>query len=128
MDAIQEAFAAPQRDSNRMQEFGMLLRQQFSMNEAYRRSKELNWLEDLRAYKGLYDPTVKITPGNSRVYPKLTRSKCNMVLSRLHEMLFPETDKNWEIEPTPNPKISEETVLQKDKKNALKTANSITEK
>lgn len=112
MDAIQSAFAAPQRDATRMQEFGMLLRQQFSMNEAYRRSKELNWLEDLRAYKGLYDPAVKINPGNSRVYPKLTRSKCNMVLSRLHEMLFPETDKNWEIDPTPEPKIAKNTVAQ----------------
>jgi len=112
MDEIQQAFSNPERDSTKMQEFGMLLRQQFSINEMYRRPKELEWLECLRQYKGIYDPDVKIAKGNSRVYPKLTRSKCNMVLSRLHEMLFPETDKNWEIEPTPEPKIAKETVVQ----------------
>ncbi len=111
LDNIQEAFAKPGRNETKMQEFGMYLRQQFSLNKSYRRAKEQTWLEDLRAYKGLYDPDVKILPGNSKVYPKLTRSKCNMVLSRLHEMLFPETDKNWEIEPTPEPKIAKEIVM-----------------
>lgn len=110
MDPIKEAFSPPERNSSKMQEFGSLLRQQFSINESYRQAKELEWLESLRQYKGLYDPDVKIPSGNSRVYPKLTRSKCNMVLSRLHEMLFPEIDKNWEILHTPDPKIAHETV------------------
>lgn len=110
MDAIQEAFSEARRNATGMQEFGALLRQQFSMNKSFRRAKEQEWMESLRQYKGLYDPDVVIEPGNSRVYPKLTRSKCNMVLSRLHEMLFPETDKNWEIMPTPEPKIAPEIV------------------
>ena len=111
-DAIQEAFAKKERDSEAMRAFGMRLKNQFAVNEAYRRPKELEWLESLRQKKGLYDPEVKIDPNNSKVYPKITRSKINIVLSRLHEMLFPETDKNWEIEPTPEPRIARETVKQ----------------
>lgn len=112
MDAIKTAFSKKERNSEAMKSFGFRLRNQFSQNESYRRPKELQWLEDLRAYKGIYDPNVYIEPGNSRVYPKITRSKVNIVLSRLHEMLFPDTDKNWEIEPTPEPMIDRETIRQ----------------
>ena len=112
MDAIETAFSKPQRNSEAMNSFGYRLKNQFSVNEAYRRPKELQWLEDLRAYKGLYDPSVQIDPLNSKVYPKITRSKVNIVLSRLHEMLFPDSDKNWEIMPTPEPRIARDTVKQ----------------
>lgn len=112
MDTIQSTFQPKQRNSEAMRAFGIRLKNQFQTNESWRRFKELQWLEDLRAYKGLYDPEVKIDAGASKVYPKITRSKVNIVLSRLHEMLFPETDKNWEIEPTPEPKISPEKVRE----------------
>ena len=94
----------------RLSTFGQLLWQYWEINRAFRRPKEMEWLESLRQYKGLYDPEVDITPGLSRVYPKLTRSKENQVLSRLMEMLFPEQDKNWEIEPSPDPKLLLEVV------------------
>jgi hypothetical protein len=110
MDQLQEAFQPVNRNSDAMKAFGFRLKNQFSVNEAYRRPKELQWLEDLRAYKGIYDPDVRIEANASKVYPKITRSKINIVLSRLHEMLFPETDKNWEINPTPEPKVSRESV------------------
>lgn len=112
MDIIKKLFSKEKRNSTVMESFGIRLYNQFVANEAYRRSKELAWLEDLRAYKGLYDPAVKIDINQSHVYPKLTRSKVNIVLSRLHEMLFPETDRNWEIEATPEPKLSPELVKQ----------------
>ena len=114
MDQIQKFFSKPQRDSEGMKAFGYRLKNQFAENESYRRMKELEWLEDLRQYKGLYDPITarKLDANASKVYPKITRSKVNIVLSRLHEMLFPETDKNWEIEPTPEPKIAPEIVKQ----------------
>ena len=112
MDAIQTAFSKKERNSEAMNSFGFRLRNQFTQNKAYRRMKELQWLEDLRSYKGLYDPDVRIEPGNSKVYPKIPRSKVNIVLSRLHEMLFPSQDKNWEISPTPEPRIAKEIVTQ----------------
>lgn len=115
LDTITEFFkpepTKPEQDPARMDSFGMYLRGLFFVNEGYRRPKELEWLQDLRQYKGLYDPEVKIAEGNSKVYPKLTRSKVNMVLSRLHEMLFPDKEKNWEISPSNDPRIDEETVI-----------------
>lgn len=112
MDVIKSAFSTKERNSDVMNSFGFRLRNQFSQNKAYRRPKELQWLEDLRTYKGIYDPDVVIDPNNSKVYPKITRSKVNIVLSRLHEMLFPETDKNWEIMPTPEPRVDRDIVTQ----------------
>lgn len=110
MDAIAEEIQEKKRDSEVMRAFGDRLYNQFTINEAYRRPKEQEWLESLRQYKGLYDPDVKILTNNSKVYPKITRSKVNIVLSRLHEMLFPENDRNFEIKPTPEPRISRDTV------------------
>ena len=112
MDQVKEAFEPKERNSEAMKSFGFRLKNQFSVNESYRRTKELQWLEDLRAVKGIYDPDVKLDPNASKVYPKITRSKINIVLSRLHEMLFPETERNWEIVPTPEPKISQENLLK----------------
>lgn len=112
MDAIATAFDPTKRNDDVMANFGYRLKGQFSTNEAHRRVKELEWLESLRQYKGLYDPTVQIEQGNSRVYPKLTRAKVNIVLSRLHEMLFPETDKNWEVDPSPDPTVDAEVVAE----------------
>jgi len=112
MDAIQTAFSKKERNSEAMSAFGFRLHNQFAQNKAYRRAKELMWLEDLRSYKGIYDPDVRIEAGNSRVYPKIPRSKVNIVLSRLHEMLFPSKEKNWELDVTPYPQISKEIVTQ----------------
>jgi hypothetical protein len=111
MDAIAEETQEKKRDSEVMRAFGDRLYNQFTINEAYRRPKEQEWLESLRQYKGLYDPDTKIDPKNSKVYPKITRSKVNIVLSRLHEMLFPENDRNFEIKTTPEPRISRDTVM-----------------
>jgi len=109
-DQIKEEFQESKRDSEVMQAFGVRLHNQFSINKAYRRPKELEWLESLRQYKGLYDPSVDIDPDNSHVYPKITRAKLNMVLSRLHEMLFPELDRNFTVDATTEPRMSKEIV------------------
>ena len=112
MDAIEREFQRSKRNSEVMEAFGFRLHNQFSLNKAYRRPKELEWLESLRQYKGLYDPDVVIEKNASKAYPKITRSKVNIVLSRLWEMLFPENDKNFEIQPTPDPTIAKEIVRE----------------
>ena len=89
---------------------GTKLRDMFSKNEANRRPKELEWLQDLRQIRGIYDQDVKIEPGNSHVYPKITRAKIKSVLSRLNNMLFPSTDRNFTIDPTPEPEVAQEVV------------------
>jgi uncharacterized protein (DUF2344 family) len=112
LDELAEALAPANHLSQEMITFGYRLRQLFQSNSAYRRPKELEWLESLRQYKGLYDPDVTISDNASKVYPKITRSKVNIVLSRLHQMLFPETEENWELSPTPEPRLSKDLVKQ----------------
>ena len=112
MDVLKKEFADKKRNSEVMRAFGSRMFNQFSVWKSYRRNKELEWMESLRQYKGLYDPEVRIDPNNSKVYPKITRSKVNIVLSRLHEMLFPELERNWEIFPPPEPRVPKEVVMQ----------------
>lgn len=102
---------SPQEESQ-LDAFGVRLRNMFSEYKTLRRPKESEWLENLRQHKGVYDPEVlaKIPPNSSKVYPKITRARDNTVLSRLHEMLFPDLDRNWSIEPTPVPKVPTEIV------------------
>ena len=111
-DPIQDEIRESKRNSSVMESFGYRLFNKFSIYKTYRRAKELMWLEDLRQFKGIYDPTVKIDPENSHVYPKLTRSKTITVLSRLHEMLFPDQDRNWELNPTPEPDVDQATIRE----------------
>lgn len=88
------------------------LSNRFSEWKRLRAPFERKWLQAIRQHKGLYDPEIleKIDDNSSKVYPKLTRAKDNMVLSRLHEMLFPDFDRNWTIEPTPVPQVDKDTA------------------
>lgn len=72
-----------------------------------RQTQELIWLEDLRAYRGQYDPEVlaKMHPKRSHAYIRLTRSKVKGWTSRLFKLLFPAGDKNWSMAATPVPTI-----------------------
>lgn len=98
----------------RMTLVGRKLLTEFEANEVLRREKETEWLESLRQAKGVYDPEVlsKIPMHASKVYPKYTRSKEIPCVAKLNSMLFPDNDKNWEIEPTPDPEVDEMVVQQ----------------
>ncbi len=95
-------------DNDKMVAFGNRLFEQFDMYKRLRKGKETEWLQSLRQHKGIYDPetAAKFEKNSSRVYPKITKAKDNMVLSKLHEMLFPGNDRNWSVEPTPVPMVS----------------------
>jgi hypothetical protein len=86
--------------------FGTRLYQQFTRYERDRFPLEQQWSRNLRQYRGIYDPEVKIRPNGSNAYPKFTRKWVNGTVSRLMQMLFPQTEFNWDIEPTPIPDIS----------------------
>lgn len=85
---------------------------EFTVNESLRRDKELQWMEDLRQAKAIYDPAVvtKIKENRSKVYPKYTRSKEVPCIAKLNHMLFPNNDRNWGIEHTPEPQLSDEQI------------------
>ncbi len=96
-----------------MQALGMRLKNKFIHWKKLRKQKEIEWIESMRQHKGIYDPETlaKLDPKSSKVYPKITRSKDVLVLSKLHEMLF-SADRNWGVEPTPVPKVSKAVAQQ----------------
>jgi len=106
----------PQLNEQQLADFGKRLSAQFETYEKDRKPLEQQWLKNLRQYKGIYDPEIeaRIPADQSKAYPKLTRVKVIGTVARLMEMLFPQSDKNWEISPTPLPELSQadlQTVL-----------------
>lgn len=82
----------------------------FEASEAARKHIELDWIEALKRYKGIYEPSVLqcISPNRSKAFVRVTRTKVKTVDSRLADLLFPANgDKNWEITPTPIPDMSD---------------------
>ncbi|MCK5611431.1 hypothetical protein KAR91_56700 [Candidatus Pacearchaeota archaeon] len=89
---------------------GVKLKKTFDDTEKKRMLyRETEWLESVRQFKGIYDPEVKakIRAGKSEVYPRYTRSKVQPCVAKLNNMLFPDNDKNWEIQPTPEPRLKQ---------------------
>lgn len=73
------------------------------------------WLDDLRQYKGQYaPPTMTHLKNNkkSRVFYRMTTAKVNTMTGRLMDLLFPQRSKNWNIDPTPDPMIPEDVLMQ----------------
>jgi len=83
--------------------------------KGYRIYIEQRWLNDLRQYRGEYEPYVKgrIHPKRSKAFIRLTRTKVKTVNSRMGDILFPQgKEKNYGIEPTPVPDLPEEIMEQ----------------
>jgi len=76
-----------------------------AMNE--RCEIDFRMVEDLRLYSGIYDPEVLSKMKRSKVFIGLTRAKTDAVIGQLDDMLNPTSDKNWGIELTPVPELSE---------------------
>lgn len=99
-------------DERILQTLGEQHKAEFLTNATLRRAKETEWIEDLRAAKGIYDPDVKakLTNGKSSVYPKYTRSKEIPCVAKMNSLLFPTNDRNWSIEPTPKAQLRDDQV------------------
>ena len=66
------------------------------------------WLKDLRQYKGIYDPDVKLRldPKRSKSFIRETRTKVRTIDARIIDLLFPANgEKNWSIDKTPVPSV-----------------------
>lgn len=77
---------------------------------AKKSSIERRAIEDLEQYWGQYDRTTAdaLRKGNkSKLYINLTRPKTDAMSARLMDLLFPTDDKNWGIQPTPVPTLTE---------------------
>lgn len=91
---------------------GTMLQGRFTQYESERRLAELKWMKNARQFLGIYDPEIDATidKNRSRAYPKLTRVKCVSMLSRLMNLLFQASDKNWGVEPSKVPNLSAEDL------------------
>lgn len=125
--------AVPVIDRQKMLALGNTLFSRFGQYQKDRRETELQWLRNLRQFRGIYDPEVerRIPDDQSHAYPKVTRTKVVGTLSRMMQMLFPETEKNWSVIESPLPDLSEtdtQAVLdQLERENPAGTAQPITD-
>ncbi len=90
---------------------GSIFLAEFSQAEQDRRPTEERWLQDLRQYRGQYDPEVLAAMGatRSKAFVRKTRVKVKTVDSRVFDLLFPaNADRNWSLESTPVPTVAPE--------------------
>ncbi len=79
-----------------------------------RRMVEDRWMQDLRQYRGQYEPDVLKRLEKykrSKVYYRLTTQKVNTMVARLMDLLFAQKTKNWSIEPTPDPVLPDDVIM-----------------
>lgn len=72
---------------------------------------EQRWLDAVRAYHGRYDAnfvTNLTKAGQSTAFVKATRAKTVALEARLFDLMFPTDDRNWDVSPTPVPKLADE--------------------
>lgn len=77
-----------------------------------RSTTEQRWLRNLRQFHGQYDDLTRgaLDGDNSRssVFINVTRPKTNAWTARMGDMLFPNDERNYGIDPTPVPNLTDE--------------------
>jgi hypothetical protein len=108
--ALQAATRTP--NYARLKQLGARLSSEFQNYERDRRLAEMKWTQNARQFLGIYDPDVLATleADQSRAYPKLTRVKCVSMLSRLMNLLFPSSERNWSIDASPVPNLAQDDL------------------
>lgn len=101
---------SPNRD--KLKGLGQRLSSMFTQYERDRKQAEIRWAKNARQFLGIYDPEIEqhISSDRSKAYPKLTRVKCVSMLSRLMSLLFPTSERNWSLDASPVPNLSEEDL------------------
>lgn len=87
--------------------FGQNMWKRFEQYKKDRLMLEEQLIRNQRQIRGIYDPEIldRVPSDQSTAYPKFTRTKVVGTVARLMELLFPKTDKNWGVEPSPVPDI-----------------------
>jgi len=107
-----DADTVPELNMAELIKFGQRMGLQYEQYVKDRLTVEYQWLKNLRQFRGIWDPEVLATipKDQSKAYPKITRKKVISTVARLMEMLFPRTDKNWGISPSPVPDLPKEAL------------------
>lgn len=88
---------------------------------------EQRWLDAVRAYHGKYPLNfynALTAAKTATAFVKATRAKTVALEARLFDLMFPTDDRNWDISPTPVPKLADEQKEAETRaKNAAAQAN-----
>lgn len=101
---------------NKLDALALDLERKLSQTIYDRSAIDQRMVEDLQNYHGKYPDDRKTEDGEKKranPFIKLTRSKTNAGEAQLVDLLFPNDDKNWGVNPTPVPELSNK--LQSDK-------------
>jgi hypothetical protein len=101
------AFSDREPDQTDLSVLSVRLLREFKQAEQDRQPTEQRWLNDLRQYRGKYEPDVeKKLKGRSKAFVRKTRVKVKTVDSRVADLSFPAgAEKNWTIDTTPVPSV-----------------------
>lgn len=108
--ARQEAASAELRLQDRVRQIANDLDRLVKDAVTKRVTVEDRWYDDLRQYHGRYDATTETAlrkAERSRLFVNQTKPKTNAWKARLSDLLFPTDDRNWGIQPTPVPELSD---------------------
>jgi len=122
----------PVINQEKLRALGVRLASDYKTYENHRKLAELRWTRNLRQFLGEYDPDVskQLDTNRSRAYPRLTRVKVVSMVARLMNLLFPTSEKNWGIGPSPIPNLSMEDlqiVLQQAQAGVAKAQKQLTD-
>lgn len=72
---------------------------------------EQDWIADLQQYHGFYDADTETKlrlAKRSQLFINATRPKTRTIAARLKDILFPTNERNWKIQQTPVPELTQE--------------------
>lgn len=102
----------PTLDENQLRTLGVRMQSTFLMYKNDRRQIEEKWLQNLRQFRGIYDPGVlsMIPADRSKAYPRMTAWMVKGTVARLMQIAFPSTEKNYGVRASPLPDLSKEQL------------------
>lgn len=111
MDAVT---LLPTIDETKLNALGIRIFALYTTHKSDRKAVEEKWLQNLRMYKGIYDPEIIALIGKdqSKAYPKVGRWKIIGTVARLMQMLWPQTEKNYGVKPSPLPDLSKDQLQE----------------
>lgn len=89
---------------------GAWLKNQFDQWVDAKQPETDRMLADLRAYNGQYGADVTFAKGRSQVFVRMTRMKTDAAFARIIDLRFGQSEKDWGIDPTKEPDISDEAL------------------
>lgn len=93
------------------------LQAEFTKRKSDRRPIEQRWIEDIAQYNAQYTGAtlagIESRPYGSKVFVPLTRRICNVVEAKTGDLLFPTDDRNFAVQASPEPDLSEAEAMAK---------------